>query len=92
VSDLNSYESTLEILKPFETGSVTESQLTVVTMKILQALENNLYGRFKLYKDSALSYIFLMNNIQYMVMFVRRFASCVLQVRFLRCPGIVNFQ
>ncbi|KAK3139373.1 hypothetical protein QOZ80_5AG0382260 [Eleusine coracana subsp. coracana] len=66
------YQSTLEILKPFETGSATESQVTVVTRKILQALQNNLDGRFNLYKDSALGYIFLMNNIQYMVMFVCR--------------------
>ncbi|KAK3136173.1 hypothetical protein QOZ80_5BG0429190 [Eleusine coracana subsp. coracana] len=40
--------------------------------KILQALQNNLDRRFKLYKDSALGYIFLMNNIQYMIMFVCR--------------------
>uniref|UniRef100_A0A0E0BPA3 Exocyst subunit Exo70 family protein n=1 Tax=Oryza glumipatula TaxID=40148 RepID=A0A0E0BPA3_9ORYZ len=65
--------STLKILfQEFETGSETESQLAVVTMKIMQALQNNLDGKSKQYKDPALTYIFLMNNIHYMVRSVRR--------------------
>uniref|UniRef100_A0A0E0MJW1 Exocyst subunit Exo70 family protein n=1 Tax=Oryza punctata TaxID=4537 RepID=A0A0E0MJW1_ORYPU len=64
VHPLTSYE--------FETGSETESQLAVVTMKIMQALQNNLDGKSKQYKDPALTYIFLMNNIHYMVRSVRR--------------------
>jgi exocyst complex protein 7 len=73
VFDLSSYQSTLKILfQEFETGSETESQLAVVTMKIMQALQNNLDGKSKQYKDPALTYIFLMNNIHYMVRSVRR--------------------
>lgn len=77
VFDLSSYQSTLKILfQEFETGSETESQLAVVTMKIMQALQNNLDGKSKQYKDPALTYIFLMNNIHYMVRSVRRYVPC----------------
>lgn len=70
---MNSYQSTLKLLfQEFETGSETESQLAVVTMRIMQALQNNLDGKSKLYKDPALTYLFLMNNIHYMVRSVRR--------------------
>ncbi|KAL5205664.1 hypothetical protein ABZP36_033873 [Zizania latifolia] len=73
VKFLFDYQSTLKILfQEFETGSDTESQLAVVTMKIMQALQNNLDGKSKQYKDPALTYIFLMNNIHYMVRSVRR--------------------
>ncbi|XP_052137964.1 exocyst complex component EXO70A1-like [Oryza glaberrima] len=73
VKFLFDYQSTLKILfQEFETGSETESQLAVVTMKIMQALQNNLDGKSKQYKDPALTYIFLMNNIHYMVRSVRR--------------------
>ncbi|TVU04433.1 hypothetical protein EJB05_49992 [Eragrostis curvula] len=71
-NSLYEYQSILKILlQPFETGSATESQLTIVTMGIFQALQNNLDGRSKQYKDSALSHIFLMNNIHCMVVSVR---------------------
>uniref|UniRef100_A0A0D9XX37 Exocyst subunit Exo70 family protein n=1 Tax=Leersia perrieri TaxID=77586 RepID=A0A0D9XX37_9ORYZ len=73
VKFLFDYQSTLKILfQEFETGSETESQLAVVTMKIMQALQNNLDGKSKQYKDPALTYIFLMNNLHYMVRSVRR--------------------
>ncbi|KAL5204254.1 hypothetical protein ABZP36_009125 [Zizania latifolia] len=73
VKFLFDYQSTLKLLfQEFETGSETESQLTVVTMRIMQALQNNLDGKSKLYKDPALTYVFLMNNIHYMVRSVRR--------------------
>ncbi|KAG8093632.1 hypothetical protein GUJ93_ZPchr0012g20853 [Zizania palustris] len=73
VKFLFDYQSTLKILfQEFETGSDTESQLAVVTIKIMQALQNNLDGKSKQYKDPALTYIFLMNNIHYMVRSVRR--------------------
>ncbi|XP_015698447.1 exocyst complex component EXO70A1-like isoform X2 [Oryza brachyantha] len=73
VKFLFDYQSTLKILfQEFDTGSETESQLAVVTMKIMQALQNNLDGKSKQYKDPALTYIFLMNNIHYMVRSVRR--------------------
>lgn len=72
---MNSYQSTLKLLfQEFETGSETESQLAVVTMRIMQALQNNLDGKSKQYKDPALTHLFLMNNVHYMVRSVRRYA------------------
>lgn len=72
---LDSYQSTLKLLfQEFETGSETESQLAVVTMRIMQALQNNLDGKSKQYKDPALTHLFLMNNVHYMVRSVRRYA------------------
>lgn len=41
----------------------------------MEALQNNLDGKSKLYKDPALMYIFLMNNIHYMVKSVRRYVT-----------------
>ncbi|RLN30398.1 hypothetical protein C2845_PM05G05020 [Panicum miliaceum] len=73
VKSLLDYQSTLKILfQPSETGSETESQLAVVIMKIMQALQNNLNGKCKQYKDPSLCHIFLMNNLHYMVTSVRR--------------------
>lgn len=73
VKFLFDYQSTLKLLfQEFETGSETESQLAVVTMRIMQALQNNLDGKSKQYRDPALTYLFLMNNIHYMVRSVRR--------------------
>ncbi|XP_006662750.1 exocyst complex component EXO70A1-like [Oryza brachyantha] len=73
VKFLFDYQSTLKLLfQEFETGSETESQLTIVTMRIMQALQNNLDGKSKQYRDPALTNLFLMNNIHYMVRSVRR--------------------
>ena len=92
-SDLNSYQSTLQILfQQSETGSEAESQLAVVIMKIMQDLQNNLNGKSKQYKDPSLSHIFLMNNLHYMVTSVRRYVSLVLQIHILRCLGNVPVQ
>lgn len=44
-------------------------------MRIMQALQTNLDGKSKQYKDTALTHLFLMNNIHYMVRSVRRFVS-----------------
>ncbi|KAI7733234.1 hypothetical protein M8C21_016416 [Ambrosia artemisiifolia] len=41
-------------------------------MRIMQALQINLEGKSKQYKDPALTNLFLMNNIHYMVRSVRR--------------------
>ncbi|GAV70398.1 Exo70 domain-containing protein [Cephalotus follicularis] len=41
-------------------------------MRIMQALQTNLDGKSKQYKDPALTHLFLMNNIHYMVRSVRR--------------------
>ncbi|WVZ88446.1 hypothetical protein U9M48_034966 [Paspalum notatum var. saurae] len=59
-------------VKRFETVSEIDSQLAVFIMRILQALQNNLNLKSKQYEDPALSHIFLMNNLHYMVMSVRR--------------------
>jgi exocyst complex protein 7 len=76
VSEMDSYQSTLKLLfQAFETGSDTEFQLGVVLTKIMQALQNNLDGKSKLYKDPALMCIFLANNVHYMVMSVRRYIT-----------------
>ncbi|OQU78762.1 hypothetical protein SORBI_3008G043600 [Sorghum bicolor] len=76
VKGLFDYQSTLKILfQQPESGSETESQLAITTMKIMQAFLNNLNGKSKLYKDPALSHIFLMNNLHYIVTFVRRSES-----------------
>ncbi|MCO5603803.1 hypothetical protein L7F22_057955 [Adiantum nelumboides] len=48
------------------------SQLAAATMKIMSALQTNLDGKARLYRDAALAHVFLMNNIHYMVKSVRR--------------------
>lgn len=50
------------------------SYLASATMRIMQVLQSNLEGKAKLYKDPAMSHLFLMNNIHYMVKSVRRYA------------------
>ncbi|ONK57682.1 uncharacterized protein A4U43_C09F2990 [Asparagus officinalis] len=73
VKFLFDYQSTLKLLfKEFETGEDSDSQLAVVTTRIMQALQTNLDGKSKQYKDPALTYLFLMNNIHYIVRSVRR--------------------
>lgn len=71
-----SYQSTLrQLFQEFENGGESGSQLAGVTMQIMQALQTNLDGKSKQYKDPALTHLFLMNNIHYMVRSVRRFVS-----------------
>lgn len=41
----------------------------------MTALQNNLDGKSKQYRDPALTQLFLMNNIHYIVRSVRRFVS-----------------
>lgn len=67
------YQSTLkQLFQEFENEKETTSQLASVTMRIMQALQTNLDGKSKQYKDPALTHLFLMNNIHYMVRSVRR--------------------
>ncbi|RZR82694.1 hypothetical protein BHM03_00009171 [Ensete ventricosum] len=67
-SRIYSYRLTMErILQEVEFGNKTDSQLAIMTMRIMQSLQNNLDGKSKQYKDPALTYLFLMNNIHYMV-------------------------
>jgi hypothetical protein len=68
-----SYRSTLkQLFQEFEGGN-DSSQLATVTMRIMQALQINLDGKSKQYKDPALTHLFLMNNIHYIVRSVRRY-------------------
>jgi hypothetical protein len=72
-SNLCSYRSTLkQLFQEFEGGN-DSSQLATVTMRIMQALQINLDGKSKQYKDPALTHLFLMNNIHYIVRSVRRY-------------------
>ncbi|KAG8651020.1 hypothetical protein MANES_07G086200v8 [Manihot esculenta] len=67
------YQSTLkQLFQEFESGGETGSQLASWTTRIMQALQTNLDGKSKQYKDPALTYLFLMNNIHYMVRSVNR--------------------
>ncbi|XP_020582775.1 exocyst complex component EXO70A1-like [Phalaenopsis equestris] len=74
VKFLFDYQSTLkQLFQEFEAaGADDNSQLAIVTMRIMQALQSNLDGKSKQYKDPALTYLFLMNNLHYMVRSVRR--------------------
>ncbi|KAJ9546013.1 hypothetical protein OSB04_025720 [Centaurea solstitialis] len=73
VKFLFDYQSTLkQLFQEFEKGDDSNSQLASVTMRIMQALQTNLEGKSKQYKDPALTNLFLMNNIHYMVRSVRR--------------------
>lgn len=70
--DTFSYHSTLQqLFKEFGEGD-SEQQLAFITTKIMQALQTNLEGKSKQYKDPALTQLFLMNNIHYIVRSVRR--------------------
>ncbi|KAK3228532.1 hypothetical protein Dsin_000413 [Dipteronia sinensis] len=73
VKFLFDYQSTLkQLFQEFVKEDETNSQLASVTMRIMQALQTNLDGKSKQYKDPALTHLFLMNNIHYMVRSVRR--------------------
>ncbi|KAJ8424612.1 hypothetical protein Cgig2_000535 [Carnegiea gigantea] len=72
VKFLFDYQSTLKQLFQEFTGEDPETQLATVTGRIMQALQNNLDGKSKQYKDPALTQLFLMNNIHYIVRSVRR--------------------
>ncbi|KAF7811495.1 exocyst complex component EXO70A1-like [Senna tora] len=75
VKFLFDYRSTLkQLFQEFANGDDT-SQLATVTMQIMQALQTNLDGKSKQYKDPALTHLFLMNNIHYIVRSVRRFKT-----------------
>lgn len=72
VKFLFDYRSTLKQLFQEIEGGNDSSQLASVTMRIMQALQINLDGKSKQYKDAALTHLFLMNNIHYIVRSVRR--------------------
>ncbi|XVE61404.1 hypothetical protein DITRI_Ditri06bG0036900 [Diplodiscus trichospermus] len=79
VKFLFDYQSTLKLLfQEFDDGDSGnpdadgDAQLTVITTRIMQALQTNLDGKSKQYKDPALTQLFMMNNIHYIVRSVRR--------------------
>ncbi|XP_078434392.1 exocyst complex component EXO70A1-like [Wolffia australiana] len=73
VKFLFDYQSTLDLLfQEFDERDKPENQLANVTMRIMNALQANLDIKSKQYRDPALTHIFLMNNIHYMVRSVRR--------------------
>ncbi|KAI4347767.1 hypothetical protein L6164_008550 [Bauhinia variegata] len=72
VKFLFDYRSTLKQLFQEIEGGDDAAQLASVTMRIMQALQTNLDGKSKQYKDPALTHLFLMNNIHYIVRSVRR--------------------
>jgi exocyst complex protein 7 len=73
VKFLFDYQSTLnQLFQEFENPGDSSSQLASVTVRIMQALQINLEAKSKQYKDVALTHVFLMNNIHYMVRSVRR--------------------
>lgn len=72
---LLSYQSTLKLLFQEFDDTDPDSQLATVTTRIMQALQNNLDGKSKQYRDPALTQLFLMNNIHYIVRSVRRFVQ-----------------
>ncbi|CAN6991626.1 unnamed protein product [Brassica oleracea var. botrytis] len=73
VKFLFDYQATLkQLFLEFGNGDDSNSQLASVTMRIMQALQNNLEGKSKQYRNPALTHLFLMNNIHYMVRSVRR--------------------
>lgn len=70
-----SYQATLkQLFQEFADSGQTSSELATVTMQIMQALQSNLDGKSKNYRDPALTHLFLMNNIHYIVRSVRRYA------------------
>uniref|UniRef100_A0A5B6ZVX3 Exocyst subunit Exo70 family protein n=1 Tax=Davidia involucrata TaxID=16924 RepID=A0A5B6ZVX3_DAVIN len=72
VKFLFDYQSTLkQLFQEFDEGDA-DAQLASLTTRIMQALQTNLDGKSKQYKDSALTQLFLMNNIHYIVRSVRR--------------------
>ena len=48
------------------------SQLAVATTRIMGVLQQNLDGKSKVYKNPALTQLFMMNNMHYMVRSVKR--------------------
>lgn len=68
-----SYQSTLkQLFREFDDGD-SEAQLASVTTRIMQALQTNLDAKSRQYKDPALTQLFMMNNMHYIVRSVRRY-------------------
>lgn len=76
VLNLYSYQPILkQLFREFDGGEDTENHMASVTMRIMQALQTNLDGKSKQYKDAALTPLFLMNNLHYMVKSVCKYVA-----------------
>lgn len=74
--NLYSYQPILkQLFREFDGGEDTDYQMATVTMRIMQALQINLDGKSKQYKDPALTPLFLMNNVHYMVKSVCKYVA-----------------
>ncbi|CAA0842990.1 exocyst subunit exo70 family protein A2 [Striga hermonthica] len=65
------HSSMLQLFREFHEANA-EEQLASITTRIMHALQTNLDGKSKLYKDPALTQLFLMNNMHFIVRSVRR--------------------
>ncbi|XP_021892476.1 exocyst complex component EXO70A1 isoform X2 [Carica papaya] len=72
VKFLFDYQSTLKLLFQEFDETDPDALLASITTRIMQALQTNLDGKSKQYRDPALTQLFLMNNIHYIVRSVRR--------------------
>ncbi|XP_019153667.1 PREDICTED: exocyst complex component EXO70A1-like isoform X3 [Ipomoea nil] len=71
VKFLFDYRSTLtHFFREFDGGDA-KAHLAAMVTRIMQALQSNLDGKSKQYKDPALTELFMMNNIHYIVRSVR---------------------
>uniref|UniRef100_A0A0C9QT19 Exocyst subunit Exo70 family protein n=1 Tax=Wollemia nobilis TaxID=56998 RepID=A0A0C9QT19_9CONI len=61
----------LGLVEEYEDGANSLSSLSPRLFSVLELLKSNLEGKSKLYKDSALTYLFLMNNVHYIVQKVK---------------------
>lgn len=68
---MNSYRSTLTHFFWEFDGGDANAHLAAMVTRILQALQSNLDGKSNQYKDPALTELFMMNNIHYIVRSVR---------------------
>eukprot|EP00270_Netrium_digitus_P005542 TRINITY_DN1738_c0_g1_i1.p1 TRINITY_DN1738_c0_g1~~TRINITY_DN1738_c0_g1_i1.p1 ORF type:complete len:439 (-),score=139.94 TRINITY_DN1738_c0_g1_i1:221-1495(-) len=66
------YQATLQELFGDEKMEGGKPKLTVITTRILAVLQTNLELKAKLYRDAALTQLFLMNNVHYMVRTIRK--------------------
>ncbi|XP_019186366.1 PREDICTED: exocyst complex component EXO70A1-like [Ipomoea nil] len=72
VKFLFDYQSTLKLLFREFDDTDADVQMASITTRIIQALMTNLDGKSRQYKDAALTQLFMMNNIHYIVRSVRR--------------------
>lgn len=65
------YTDTLKLVYEDESHSHEDSPLAIQISRVAQVLQANLEGKAKMYRDPALTFLFLMNNIHYVVQKVK---------------------